>query len=106
LTGTFVKTKIPEDGLFLSGNQFWYSTGNTTVKAFRCWFELGAVLDKETDFGARVMLNFMDDESTGISAITDYKQESNAYYNLSGQRVESLKRKGLYIRDGKKVIKK
>ena len=46
--------------------KFWYSVGKTNIKAFRCWFELGAVLGSETDFGARVFLNVVDEEVTGI----------------------------------------
>ena len=48
MTGTLVKTTIPADGLFLSDNKFYYSAGKTNIKAFRCWFELDAVLDKST----------------------------------------------------------
>lgn len=105
LTGSFVKTTIPEDGLFISNNQFWYSTGKTTTKAFRCWFELDAVLNKETEFESRIIMNFLDgSESTGIH---DNNRETiihNGYYNLQGQRID-YPRKGLYIKDGKKIIK-
>ena len=66
--GSFVKTVVPEDGLFLNDNKFWYSTGKTNIKAFRGWFELNAVLDKETDFGAKVFLD-IDDEPTNIEGI-------------------------------------
>ena len=103
LTGTFVKTTIPADGLFLNGGQFWYSTGKTDVKAFRCWFELGAVLDKETAF-ARVKLNFGDSEATGVNEVMG-GQLDGEYYNLNGVRVETPS-KGIYIKDGKKVVVK
>jgi len=111
-TGTMVKSVIPADGLFLNGNKFWYSTGKTNVKAFRCWLELGAVLDKETDFGARILLNFLDDETTGIQ---DNKRESinnKHYYDIQGRRINGQSsmgngqmKKGVYIVNGKKVIK-
>jgi hypothetical protein len=103
LTGSFVKTVIPADGLFINNEQFWYSNGNTNVKAFRCWFELGAVLGKETQFGAPVYFSF-DDGTTGINNI-QRTLDDGAYYNLSGQRVETPA-KGLYIKNGKKVIVK
>lgn len=106
LTGSFVKTTIPADGLFISDNQFWYSTGKTTVKAFRCWFELGAVLNKETEFPARVFLNF-EDETTGIgddSHLNDKGDKTNEnVYDLQGRRVANPG-KGLYIKNNKKVI--
>lgn len=104
-TGTFVKTVIPADGLFISDNQFWYSTGKTNVKAFRCWFELGAVLDKETDFGARVFLNFVDDETTGISNYNSKANANDAWYTLDGRLLDKKPaEKGIYIRNNKKVV--
>lgn len=114
LTGSFVKTTIPEDGLFISNNQFWYSTGKTTVKAFRCWFELDAVLDKETEFASRISMRFLDDggEATGIHGmINDELRMTNVVYDIQGRRVSefgirnSELKKGLYIVNGKKVIK-
>lgn len=105
MTGTLVKTVIPEDGLFLSGNKFWYSTGSTNVKAFRCWFELGAVLDKETDFGARVFLNFVDDETTGISNYNSKANANDAWYTLDGRKLDKTPtEKGVYIKNNKKVV--
>ncbi len=103
LTGSLVKTVIPADGLFINNEKFWYSTGNTNVKAFRCWFELGAVLDKETDFGAPVFFVF-DDSITGIKNI-EQREDDGKYYNLNGQHVTNVK-KGLYIRNGKKIVVK
>lgn len=105
LTGTLVKTVIPEDGLFLSGNKFWYSTGSTNVKAFRCWFELGAVLNKDTDFGARVFLNFVDDETTGISNDKRETTTNSQWYTLDGRKLgKKPAEKGLYIVNNKKVV--
>jgi hypothetical protein len=101
--GTFTKASVPADALFISGNKFWYSTGTTETKGLRGWFALGAVLDKETDFGSRVIVNFIDDDATAIKGIkTDGEEE---IYTLSGQRVNKAG-KGVYIVNGKKVIKK
>ncbi|MBP5339232.1 MAG: hypothetical protein J6Z14_08040 [Prevotella sp.] len=107
LTGSFVKTTIPADGLFVSNNQFWYSSGKTMVKAFRCWFELDAVLDKETEFASRITINFIDDsETTGINDIKDGRlKNDNSVFNLQGHRINGNEKKGLYIVNGKKVIK-
>ena len=103
LTGSFVKTTIPEDGLFISDEKFWYSTGKTTVKAFRCWFELDAVLDKETEFASRITLNFMGGETTGVECVATKSQQTGTTYDLQGRIVEKAV-KGLYIKDGKKAI--
>lgn len=120
LTGSFAKTTIPEDGLFISDNKFWYSTGKTTVKAFRCWFELGAVLNKETSFESRIAMRFVDDggEATSIGDMLNDKGEmtNGRVYDLQGRRIGTTLddkgkmtndkvRKGLYIVNGKKFIK-
>jgi hypothetical protein len=104
MTGTFVKTKVPADGLFVNDNKFWYSTGKTNIKAFRCWFELGAVLDKETDFSAPVFFSF-GGETTGIENIQRTAGDDR-YYNLNGQHVENLKKGQIYIKNNKKVVVK
>lgn len=108
-TGSFVKTKVPADGLFIAENKFWYSTGDTNIKAFRGWFELGAVLDKETDFGAKVAF-FIDDIPTSVDGLdVGARHQQGDVYTLDGLYVgrnipmEWLK-KGIYIVNGKKVV--
>ena len=108
--GTFVKTTVPEDGLFLSGNNFWYSTGKTNIKAFRGWFELGAVLNKETDFGANLSF-VIDGISTSVDGIPSYMTRKGEAYTVQGQYVGhdvDMKRlpSGIYIVDGKKMVVK
>ena len=106
LTATLVKTTIPTDGLFISNNKFWYSTGNTNVKAFRCWFELDAVLGKNTDFGSRVMLNFLDEsETTGVNDVRHMTDDGRSeIFDLQGRKLAKVS-KGVYISNGKKIIK-
>ena len=116
LTGSLVKTVIPADGLFISNNKFWYSTGQTNVKAFHCWFELGAVLEKETNFGTRVFFVLDDGETTDIRELRNHKTEfdfkhSDIVYNLNGQQVNGIfgfgkLPKGLYIVNNKKILVK
>ena len=102
--GTLTKAAVPADALFINNNQFWYSTGSRETKGLRGWFALGTVLDKETDFGSRVIINFIDDEATGITNAKTFNGDEEVY-TLSGQRV-SKAGKGVYIVNGKKVIKK
>lgn len=102
-TGSFVKTKIPADGLFISNNKFWYSTGKTDIKAFRGWFELGAVLNKETNFEVK-MLVMIDDEETRVEGLNGKQLEHDAIYDLSGRKVSKPKQRGIYIVDGKKTL--
>ena len=109
-TGSLVKTKVPTDGLFIYDNKFYYSTGSTNIKAFRAWLELGAVLDKETDFGANVRY-VIDGEVTSIEGLPSAAGHSGAVYTLKGQLVgydvdmKTLPA-GIYLVNGKKVIVK
>lgn len=101
-TGTFTTGQIPADGLFISDNKFWYSTGNTNVKAFRAWLQLDPILNKQIELDdSRIILNFVEDEVTGIRDLNN--RTDNKFYDLSGQQVKNPA-KGLYIQDGKKVI--
>lgn len=108
-TGSLVKTVVPADGLFISNDEFWYSTGKTDIKAFRGWFELDAVLDKETDFGAKVRISINGDPT----CIEDIQAEQvvDGVYNMQGMFIGDnveLNRlpKGIYIVNGKKVMVK
>ena len=52
-----------------------------------------------------IALNFDDDTTTAIEGVATVKMESDAIFNLQGQRVNAAK-KGLYIVNGKKMILK
>ena len=91
--------------LFLSGNKFYYATENTMhMKAFRGYFDFEDNISDAENASSRIQMVF--DES-GITGISGVKHEINddRYYNLSGQRVESPK-KGLYIKNNRKVVVK
>ncbi len=108
-TGSLVKTVVPADGLFISDNKFWYSTGKTNIKAFRGWFELGAVLGKDTDFGAKVRF-VIDGAPTSIEGIESTNVDGDVY-TLQGIYVgrdvdKNRLPKGIYIIDGKKTFVK
>ena len=103
MTGSFVAGTIPADGFFISNNQFWYSTGKTNVKGFRCWFEFDPVLGKE--FAASRIKFSVDDELTNVEGFATQPIQDGEYYDLKGQRVETPS-KGIYIKDGKKVVVK
>ena len=63
-----MKTTVPTDALFLSDNKFYYSVGKMAIKAFRGWFNLDAVLNKETDFGVKFNF-FIDGVATRIDKV-------------------------------------
>lgn len=104
MTGTFAKTKVPANGIFISDNKFYYSVGKTQIKGFRCWFELGAVIGQVNPNLAPVLIN-IDGETTGIENIQRTTGDDR-YYNLNGQHVENLKKGQIYIKNNKKVVVK
>ena len=99
--GVLAKTKVPDKGLFISGNKFYYSTGNTNIMAFRGWFELAAILNEEVAT-SRICFNF--DEATGIQKVNGNSVNMEDTYDLQGRRVTKALKKGLYIKNGKKTV--
>ena len=119
-------TEIPESSLFLSGNKFWYSTGKTTTKAFRGYFAFYMVLSDITAAEARISLWIDGGMTTGVNEELRMKNEEGlarrsegesqfataVIYDLQGRRMESstsnsqrsILKKGLYVKDGKKII--
>ena len=88
--------------LFISENKFWYATDATQnfegIKGFRGFFDFS---DFNTTAGSRITMSF--DEQTGINNVTN--NTNGEYFNLNGLRVETPS-KGIYIKDGKKVVVK
>jgi hypothetical protein len=101
--GTYVAgTSVPEENLFLNGGKFWYSKGSSkAMKAFRGYFEFRDVLAAYEEAASRINITF--DDVTAIKGIKTDGEEK--IYTLSGQRVNKAG-KGVYIVNGKKVIKK
>ena len=105
--GTYhAQTTIPNLCLYLSGNDFWYSTGLTKMKAFRAYFEFCDVLtDVENEYAVKMFIHHTGDAS-GIEEVTiDNGQLATKVYDLSGRRVEKTG-KGIYIINNKKVLVK
>lgn len=103
-TGSLVKTVVPKNGLFISGNKFYYSTGKTNIKALRGWFELVPVVDQAIVVEAPVIDFVVDGETTQIDAVRDINVNDGKVYNLKGQHVENPTEKGVYIKNGKKFV--
>ena len=90
--------------LFLSGNKFYYATEHTKhMKAFRAFFDFDDVLSEVENASARIDFNF--DDTTGIKEIHGANGNAEGTYDLQGRKVEEPV-KGLYIVNGKKVVKK
>lgn len=102
--GTYVaETAVPNDCLFLSGNKFWYSNGSTKMKGFRGYFDFYDVLSEVEGANTRIEFNF--DETTGIKEVHGNANVEGTY-DLQGRKVEEPANKGLYIVNGRKVVKK
>ena len=102
LIGTYhAGDAIPADGLFLSGNKFWYSAGATKIKAFRAYFMLNEVLSGVAEAKVRFMV---DEDAAAIEGITP-DMEDGVWYTLDGRQLNGKPtEKGVYIVDGKKVL--
>lgn len=79
--------------------------------ACRAYFQLhnGLTVGELKAEGARIVLNFGDDETTAISTtnFTNDTNEASAWYDLQGRKYsERPTAKGIYIKNGnKRVIK-
>lgn len=101
------QTEVPEFCLFLSDNKFSYSLGETKMKAFRGYFDLKDVLTEvDEGYNACITMNFDSSEPTGIRDNIRETIADSRYYDLQGRRVEQPGQKGMYIRDGRKMIVK
>ena len=124
--GNYVNQKeVPEFGLFLNGNKFWYSVGDTKMKAFRAYFSLKDVLTEVDEAAARISFSFDDSEATGIAENEKTMVSTNRLrngenekrmYDLQGRRISASLNdkgkmindkvnKGIYIVNGKMVVR-
>ena len=104
--GTFYGTlkaggKVPANCLFLNGGDFWYSTGQSNIKAFRGYFEFVKVLASLETATSNVKMVFRK-ETTGIKDVI-VKTANDDMYDLQGRRIVNPD-KGIYIKNGKKVV--
>lgn len=105
MIGTYVaETVVEEQMLFLSGGNFWYSMGNTKMKGYRAYFDFYDVLTEVEEAGVRMFVDF-GGEQTRIDGIDNGQPETDSVYDLSGRKVSSPQHNGVYIINGKKVLK-
>ena len=93
--------KVPANCLFLNGGDFWYSTGQSNIKAFRGYFEFVDVLASLETATSKVKMVFRN-ETTGIKDVI-VKTANDDMYDLQGRRIVNPD-KGIYIKNGKKVV--
>ena len=106
LKGVYATTEITnaEKNYVLSSNTI-YAVGDAgaTINPYRAYIQIEQDAEEETP----ARLNFFVDgqQTTGIEGIAAQKAEQGTLYNLQGQRIQNAK-KGLYIQNGKKVVRK
>ena len=108
IIGNYVAGTLIENGcLFLSGNEFWYSVGKTKIKGLRAYFNFDDLLPEFEDNYAESRMHFVvNSETDGISDISS-KASTDAYYDLQGRKVaDGQQRKGIYVKQGKKMVVK
>ena len=101
--GTYSSITAEAGDYFIAGGEFKKATENNTVKPFRSYLKL-----KEGQTARS--LNFMIDDQTTTQVIEGLEIEGQkiveGVYNMQGQKVQNMNRKGLYIINGKKVMVK
>lgn len=98
MVGTYTNiATVPTDDYVLSGTDLYKVNSAVSLKPFRAYFTIPG------NAGARIALNF-DDETTGINEVRGKMEDvRGVYYDMQGRRVVQPT-KGLYIKDGKKVM--
>ena len=109
--GSFIGTYhagdvVPANCLFLSNNNFYYSTGKTSLKAFRGYFQFVDVLASVEDIAGVKFYFFLEDTITAIDEMSECKSSNGNCYDLSGRKVAKPIQRGVYIVNGKKIAVK
>ena len=84
----------------LNGKQFVIVRSNLEIGANKCW------LSVEATSGARA-INLVFDDATRIDGMIRANDLNGDYYDLNGRKLQGIPtRKGIYIKNGKKVVVK
>ena len=103
-TAEAIETYVPANGATLyglNGAAFVRLDAKPNIPANRCWLEIGG-----TTSGTRSLSIVFDDSgTTGIKAV--HGDDDDSWYTLDGRKLDQApSRKGLYIRGGRKVVRK
>ncbi len=98
-TGTLkAGTIVPENNLILVDGELQPSNGTTTINGMQGYLWLNEYTSAST-----VQLKVDGELPTAIEGL-NIVTEDGSYYNMSGMKVENPTQKGVYIRNGKKVV--
>lgn len=107
--GTYTNQKIPTYAYYLKNNLFYYMPGVNTTLGWKAYGGIVYVSDESNvEQGAKVsVFDLAVGHSDDTSVIESYQMETKTsdqqLYNLAGQQVRQPKR-GIYVRNGKKII--
>ena len=93
--------KVPANCLFLNGGKFWYSTGQSNIKAFRGYFEFVDGLASLETAASKIKMVFRGG-ARGSKDVTG-ETANDDMYDLQGRRIVNPD-KGVFIKNGKKVV--
>ena len=116
MNGNFVYSTMEDKDLFIQDNKFFYSIQGQTIKGLRATFRFKD-WDNQVIAASRGMLSIDgsvvggNDGSTGINSNSFIEAKTGKVYSMTGTymgEMEDMNRlpKGVYIVDGKKVVKK
>ena len=107
--GTYTNQKIPTYAYYLKNNLFYYMPSENTTLGWKAYGGIVYVSD-ESNAAQGAKSQFFDlavGHSGDVSVIESYQMETKAsnqpLYNLAGQQVSQPIR-GIYVRNGKKII--
>lgn len=83
-------------GTFGDNNYAKYLSDPTSISPNKC--KVNPVM--------RIVYKVNNDKATGIDEITTDSNKPSVIYDLMGRRVQNMSRPGIYIVNGKKVVKK
>lgn len=116
--GTYAPTTMPVNSHFLGSNdgKLYYITANKEISGLKAFFQPVSTSNAKLSIAFDSTDNDFDNNTTGIEAIKDYKDQDAAnssankgIYNINGQFMgtnPAILPQGIYVKNGKKFIVK
>jgi len=96
-TLVYADEAINVDDIYMASGTLYFAEQAWAIKGFRSWV-------KVNEAGARNIEIVMDGTTTDISAATLGIESDDETYDLSGRKIESPMKKGIYVINGKKMV--
>jgi len=99
MMGTLVKADnaINVDDIYMAGGTLYFAEQAWPINGFRSWV-------KVNEAGARNIEIVMDGTTTSVPAAVLGIESDGTTYDLSGRKIASPMKKGIYVRNGKKMV--